>query len=197
MKKLLFFIFPAVLFLSGCAATIPVDVNTDYDKAAPFAQYKTFKWYQEKPTARPDSAYKYDTFLDQRIKKAVEAQLNKKGFRLATGMADVLIAYDAKVVTRQEVNNNYAFAPGFGYGYSYWYGYRYNYGYSRFSQPPMLIDQYKDGSIIIDMIDAKDNQLIWRGWGQMEVLNQNISEAEVTKIVTSILAKYPPGSEKK
>ena len=51
----------------------------------------------------------------------------------------------------------------------------------------MLIEEYKDGTIIIDLVDAKDNQLIWRGWGQMEVDEANISEAEVNKIVTNIL----------
>ncbi|MFC5270687.1 DUF4136 domain-containing protein [Adhaeribacter terreus] len=184
------------LFLSGCAA-VPVDVSTDYDRAANFNQFTTFKWYQDTPTANRDSAYKYDTFMDKRIRQAVENSLARKGMRMVTTNPDILVAYDVKVVRRQELRPDYAFAPGFGYGYSYWYGYRYDYGYSRFGTRPMLIDEYNDGTIIIDLVDAKDNQLVWRGWGQMEVGSANVSEAEINKIVSNILEKYPPGTDKK
>ena len=195
MKKYFNLALLLAFFLTGCVATTPVDVSTDYDRNVNFGQYRTFKWFQDKPTAGIDSTYKYNTFLDQRIRNAVEAQLIQKGMSKVTGGADLLIAYDVKVITRQSARPDYAFAPGFGYGYSYWYGYRYNYGYSRFGRP-MLIEEYKDGTIIIDLVDAKDNQLIWRGWGQMEVNEANISEAEVNKIVTNILAKFPPGANK-
>ena len=195
MKKYFNLALLLAFFLTGCVATTPVDVSTDYDRNVNFGQYRTFKWFQDKPTAGIDSTYKYNTFLDQRIRNAVEAQLIQKGMSKVTGPADLLIAYDVKVITRQSARPDYAFAPGFGYGYSYWYGYRYNYGYSRFGRP-MLIEEYKDGTIIIDLVDAKDNQLIWRGWGQMEVNEANISEAEVNKIVTNILAKFPPGTNK-
>src|SRR5688572_30561564 len=148
MKKLITLFLVSLLFY-GCATTLPVEVSTDYDRTANFSQYRTFKWFQDKPTAGRDSVYKYNTFLDQRIRTAVESQLARKGINKTEGAADLLIAYDVKVITRQEARPDYAFAPGFGYGYSYWYGYRYNYGYSRFGGRPMVIDQYKDGTIII------------------------------------------------
>jgi len=196
MKKILNLALLLAFFLTGCVATTPVEVSTDYDRNVNFSEYRTFKWFQDKPTAGIDSANKYNTFLDQRIRNAVEAQLIQKGFTKTESNPNILIAYDVKVINRQSVRPDYAYAPGFGYGYSYWYGYRYNYGYNRFGGRPMMIEEYKDGTIIIDLVDAKDNQLIWRGWGQMEVDEANISEAEVNKIVTNILSKYPPGADK-
>ncbi len=197
MKNLLNLFLVLIIFLSGCAVTAPVDVSTDFDRNVNFTQYRTFKWFQDKPEAGRDSAYKYNTFLDQRIRRAVEAQLTQKGMTKVEGNADILVAYDVKVITRQQARPDYAAGPGLGYGYGYWYGYRYNYGYNRFGTRPMVIEQYKDGTIIIDLVDPKENQLLWRGWGQMEVDQANISEEEVMKIVTNILAKYPPGAEKK
>lgn len=181
------------LFLSGCAK-VPVDVSTDYDRSANFSRYTTFKWFQDTPAARRDTTRSYDTFLDKRMRSAVEGHLTAKGLRPVTSNPELLVAYDVKVVTRQEVRQDYTYAPGW-YGYGYWYGYRYNYGYSRFGSP-MYIDQYQDGTVIIDLIDAKDNELIWRGFGQMEVGSANVSEAEVNRIVTKILENYPPGSKK-
>ncbi|MBK0404326.1 DUF4136 domain-containing protein [Adhaeribacter sp. BT258] len=194
MSKIYLLTLVLGLFLSGCAS-VPVDVSTDYDRAANFNQFTTFRWFQENPSARRDSTRSYNTFLDKRIRAAVEANLARKGFRMTTANPDVLVAYDVKVVTKQEVRPDYSYPPGWYGGYGWWYGYRYNYGYSRFAQP-MYIDQYQDGTIIIDLIDAKDNELVWRGWGQMEVGSTNVSEAEVNKIVTKILEKYPPGSDK-
>jgi hypothetical protein len=192
MKTLLSLFLLAGL-LWGCATS--VDVSTDYDRGANFSHYTTFKWYQETPMARRDSTRSYDTFLDKRIKAAVEGNLTRKGFRRVDVNPDVLVAYDVKVVTKQEIRPDYAYAPGWYGGYGYWYGYRYNYGYSRFAAP-MYIDQYQDGTIIIDLIDGKDNELIWRGWGQMEVGSANVTEAEVNRIIGHILEKYPPGSDK-
>ena len=196
MKTILPFLLLLGL-LAGCASSVAV--NTDFDRSANFTRYTTFNWYQSVPAARRDSVYKYDTFLDKYIKEAVEANLTSKGLRLTTTNPDLLVAYDVKVVTRQEVRPDYGYYPGWygpgWYGYGWWYGYRYNYGYSRFGAP-MYIDQYQDGTIIIDLVDAKENELIWRGHGQMQVGSTNVSQGEVNRIVAKILDKYPPGAGK-
>jgi hypothetical protein len=197
MKTLLPLIFLLGL-LGGCASS--VSVSTDYDRSANFTSYTTYKWYQDTPPARRDSIRTYNTFLDKRIRSAVEANMARKGFRLVDSNPDVLVAYDVKVVTRQELHTDYGYYPGWygpgWYGYGWWYGYRYDYGYSRFAYP-MYIDQYQDGTIIIDLVDARDNELVWRGWGEMRVDNVNISQSEVDKIVSRIFEKYPPGADKK
>ena len=192
MKKTVPLLMLLALLWQGCTTT-PVSVSTDYDRSANFTRYTTYKWYQDEPAAGRDTTRTYNTFLDKRMRTAVEANLARKGMRLVTSNPDLMVAYDMKVVTKQQVRPDYTFAPGFGYGYGYWYGYRYNYGYSRFGRP-MMIDEYQDGTVIIDFVDARDNELIWRGWGQMTVGSANASEAEINKIVGEILEKYPPGA---
>ncbi len=184
-----------LFFLAGCTTKAPVDVSTDFDRATNFGGLSTFKWYQDQPKAERDPAYQYDSFIDQRMKRAVESELSRKGLRLVESNPDILIAYDMKVEMKQELRPDYTYAPGFGYGYGYWYGYRYDYGYSRFGTRPMLISEYQNGAVIIDFVDPKDNQLVWRGWGQMEVNSPNVSETEVNRIVAKILSKYPPGND--
>ena len=193
MNKISMLVLMLGLFMISCAK-MPVDVSTDFDRSANFSRYTTFKWFQDTPAAGRDTTRVYDTFLDKRMRTAVENNLATKGMRQVTTNPDLLVAYDVKVVTRQELRPDYTYAPGW-YGYGWWYGYRYNYGYSRFAST-MYIDQYQDGTVIIDLIDAKDNELIWRGWGQMEVGGPNVSETEINRIVGKILAEYPPGAKK-
>jgi Domain of unknown function (DUF4136) len=54
--------------------------------------------------------------------------------------------------------------------------------------------QYREGTLIIDLMDAKNNNLIWRGWGT-SVLNSNdidLTEAEISEAVYKILKEFPP-----
>lgn len=186
-------ILPCLLAtLAGCTTTQRVSVSTDYDKGTDFSRYHTYAWYQAEPTGqRPTPTY--DTFADRRIRVALEAQLPAKGVTRATARPDLKIAYDVSVKTEQQADPTYALAPGFGYGYSYWYGYRYNYGFNRFGpgtyQP---INTYNVGTVVIDFVDAKDNELVWRGVGESVVDPGAVSEEAINEIVKGILAKYPP-----
>ena len=74
-------------------------------------------------------------------------------------------------------------------GYAYGYGYGYPFGGS-------MVQNYKEGTITIDFVDGKKNELLWRGVGEMEVNNRNISEEKVYQAVTNILREYPPKGDR-
>lgn len=183
-------------WLTACASSQRVSVSTDYDKSTNFQQYHTYDWYQERPPNDRDGNATYDTFADRRLREALEAQLPAKGFTRATAKPDIRIAYDITVKTQQQVDPAYAFAPGFGYGYSYWYGYRYNYGFNRFGPGSQPITQYQVGTVVVDFVDAKDNELVWRGVGESVVDPGSVSEESIREIVVGIMAKYPPPARK-
>lgn len=185
-------ITPFLIGLSACTTTQRVSVSTDYDKSTNFQQYRTYDWFQDQPTGERDKTGTYDTFADRRLRTALEAELTRKGFTRTATNPDLKIAYDITVKTEQRADPTTAFAPGFGYGYSYWYGYRYNYGFNRFGPGYFNTTQYRVGTILIDFVDAKANELIWRGVGESVVDPGAVSEAAIQEIVAGILAKYPP-----
>ena len=123
----------------------------------------------------------YESFLDQRLQAAVERELAAKGLTRVEKDADLFVAYSAKVEEKQQVSPYY---NGLGYPY---YGYGY---YGRGMYTP--VSQYKAGTVIIDLVDARRKELAWRGTGQAQVGNQSISEEEVHRIVNGILGSYPP-----
>ena len=75
---------------------------------------------------------------------------------------------------------------GYGWGYSPWY---YGGTYSTSTT---------EGTLFIDFIDAKTNELIWQGIGVADLVMSTVEkkEARINEIVTKILAEYPPGIEK-
>jgi Domain of unknown function (DUF4136) len=188
-------ILPLLTLLAACSTTQRVSVTTDYDKATNFQPYRTYDWFQDQPTGERDKTGTYDTFADRRLRTALEAELTRKGLTRTATNPDLKIAYDITVKTEQRADPNYAFAPGFGYGYSYWYGYRYNYGFNRFG-PGFNTTQYRVGTVLVDFVDAKANELIWRGVGESVVDPGAVSEAAIQEIVAGILAKYPPEPKK-
>lgn len=176
-----------LLGASGCATTARVGVTSDFDHSVNFRAYKTWAWYPQQPTDTEGGPAKgYESFLDKRIRSAVEQQLAQKGLALVEKNPDVYVAYSARVEDKQRSTGS-AYGP---YGYPYWYGYGfYNRGFNQ-----NVID-YKAGTVILDFVDARRKELAWRGQGQAQVDNQTISEPEVQRIVTGILGNYPPGAE--
>ena len=172
-----------LLGVTSCATTSHVGVTSDFDHSVNFRNYKTWAWYpQQQADVEGGPAKGYESFLDKRMRTAVEAEMTRKGLTQVDQNPDVFVAYSAKVEDKQRVNNN-GYSP-FGYPY-----YGYGYGYGRGLNP---ISEYKEGTVIIDFVDAKRKELAWRGMGEAQVENQSISEQEVYRIVGSVLGNYPP-----
>lgn len=171
----------ALLLGATSCATSHVGVTSDFDHSVNFRAYKTWAWYpQQRPDTEGGPAQGYESFLDKRMRTAVEAEMTRKGLTQVESNPDVYVAYSAKVEDKQRINNN-PYSP-FGYGY-------YGYGYGRGMN---TVSQYKEGTVIIDFVDAKRKELAWRGMGEAQVDNQTISEPEVYRIVGSVLGTYPP-----
>jgi hypothetical protein len=173
-----------LLGVSSCASSARVGVTNDFDHSVNFRAYKTWAWFPEQPRdSEGGPAQGYESFLDKRIRTAVEREMTAKGLTKVEKGADLFVAYSAKVEDKQRATGG----PYGPYGYPYGYGY----GYGGFYRGGM-VTEYKAGTVIIDFVDAKRKELAWRGQGQAQVDNQTISEEEVVRIVGSILGTYPP-----
>ena len=181
MKKITLLAIPALilLFLSSCAS---VNVLADYDKEANFNSYKTYAFYK----TGIDKAQISD--LDKkRILKAIEAEMDSKGF-VKSEQPDLLVSIFTKEREQVDVYNNYWGAGYYGWGWNPWYwggtGY---YGRN--------VSTRTQGSLYIDLIDAKNKELVWQGRGVGTLYNtQNIEKKEerIKEFVSEILQKYPP-----
>ncbi len=178
------FILCAVAFLialgSGCSS---LKISNDYDKDADFRTYKTYDWLDNRPNIPADvvRAMNQNQLFSARLRRAAESELNAKGLVRDQVNPDILLTYHVGVEDKVDVAD-------WGYRYSGHY-----YGYQRDIQAY----QYHEGTLIIDMIDAKTMQLVWRASATKtiddkptpEQLDQRIPDA-----VAKILAAYPPAN---
>jgi len=170
-----------VLFLMGFVVSCSTiyGVQYDYDKQADFKSLKTYDWMTV-----PEKA-DIDSLNVERVKKAVNAELQAKGLMMTSKNPDFLIAEHMGKKDKVQVTNwNYGYGPHVGYRGGYYGG---RGGVSTY--------EYEEGSLILDFVDAKSNKMIWRGVAKAEVQKTNSPEkAEklINEAVQEILKNFPP-----
>lgn len=193
MKTLkLTFISFFILALAGCAPTLRF--TSDYDDAVDFSAYETFDWMSP-PRNYDDPLGDYPT-IALRIKRAVEDELIAKGFKKVDEDPDFFVVYHASVERR--LTRTYIDTWGYYYPhYRYYPRYR---RYPRFrSYPPVVwgltyVDGYDEGTLVIDIVDATTNELVWRGSAIGAVGDPVRAREKVGETVRMILEEFPPPS---
>jgi hypothetical protein len=175
MKTIKLLPFFLLFVFASCSS---VRVYSDYDKTANFSQYKTYA-YQKNGI---DKAEISD--LDKkRILKAIDQQMVLKGFTKSE-TPDLLVNIFTKEREQVDVNQ---FSAGWGYGW----GFGWNPFF--FGGNNTSINQYTEGVLFIDLIDASKKELIWQGEGQGTLTkNPNKKDAMINEFVAKILEQYPP-----
>ena len=94
---------------------------------------------------------------------------------------------------------------GFGYPYGYGFGYRYGFrrsffGYGGYGYPyggygygsHGVVTTYTEGTLVIDIIDAGTNELVWRGSAVSPMSDETYDAKDINKAVEKILEEFPP-----
>jgi len=106
----------------------------------------------------------------RRIQSAVDGELAKDGLELVPAAdADLMVTQKSGVQEKVQVNDPY-------------------YSYDAY-------DVYEQGTLVIDLVDAKDKKLVWRGTGEMRIAEDvamEEREERIQKVVSAVLGKYPP-----
>jgi len=159
-------------------AAFAQQVKTDFDHQANFSQYKTYSWQEIKPE---------NSLWDSRIKNAVDAQLTAKGWTQIDSGGDVAVV---AIKTTQTQKSLQTFYDGFG-GRWRWRG------FGGMGQSTTTEQDYKVGTLVVDLYDGKTKQLIWRGSAQ-DTLSDKASnnEKKLDKGVAKMFKKFPPESAK-
>jgi hypothetical protein len=178
------------IFLAGCAS---IKVASDYDPSANFSGLETYDWVSSTQPKTGDARLDSD-ILNSRIRQAVENQLGIKGYQKATdGTPDFLIAYMTSIEQKLDVSTFH-----YGYGYPSGYSFRRGFGgpaYTSIPSSETYVDQYDEGTLLLDIVNPQTKKLIWRGTA-VDTVQKNDSpekrEERINKAVADMLQKFPP-----
>jgi hypothetical protein len=159
----------------GCAET-----HSDFNKEYSLTTLKTFDFKQQ--TRISSDPLANNEIWGNDIRKAIAANLTSNGMvQDGTAEPDVLVAFYVGLKDRYDVRSLGYGVPFYGRGFGRWGGWPG--GYDTWSVP------YTEETLIIDFIDAKSNQLIWRGYNQ-DSINLGKADKDFANAVNDVLKKF-------
>jgi hypothetical protein len=183
-----------LLILTGCST---IQIFSDFDRTADFSKYKSFAWLQRSDSIQ--NLYYDNPLIEKNLKFYVNKEMSVRGYAIDITHPDLLLEYHSMVEKKQQiVNNPVCSNPTYTYYNPYYSPYRYNpafpYGYNNTpyitGYTTQVID-YNEGTLVIDIIDRKQGQLIWRGWSVGTISDGHILESILEKDIKKIFRKYP------
>jgi uncharacterized protein DUF4136 len=141
----------AALALGACAT---MTVSSHVAPAVNLREFYTYAWGPADALPVGDARLDNDPYFHDYVQGAVEKQLAGTGLSYATAMrpADLLIHYHASINTRIDVNLADR-ERGYCYG----------------DDCRARVVGYEAGTLVIDLVDARTNRVVWRGWAQDSV----------------------------
>ena len=157
-------------------------VSYDYSKTANFAGFKTYAFKDGTKVGQP--------LIDERIVAAIETELAAKGFTKAADNPDVFVVYHTAFDQEKDIST---YSSGYAGGYgAYGWGWGGGWGGGTTSTQ---VRNIVVGTLVIDIADAKANQVAWRGMGTKEIDTQAKPEKRdksINNAVKKIFKNYPP-----
>ncbi|WPV02769.1 DUF4136 domain-containing protein [Mucilaginibacter sp. cycad4] len=193
-----------LLLVAALSACSSYNYYTAARNKTDLSAYRTFAWLPPATMTNKAGAVVKKEVADERVKDAAISALENKGLKFQENNPDLLVSYTT--VTGRGMKTEfypyyYGGYPGFGlgfgwgwgggwgyrpfYGYGGWgWGYPYGYGYGGggYARVP-----YKEGTLIIDIMDTRSRKLVWRGFGVGELHNPQKTVKELPKVVNGII----------
>ncbi len=139
------------MLAAGCAS---MSAGADFSPGTDLRPYRTFGWGPHDALPTGDPRLDGNPFFEARVHAAVKAQLEAKGVRFVEGgTPDLLVHHHASVTQRVDVIRADR-----------------DMGYASGAAPSGdAVAEYDEGTLVVDVVDAKTSKVVWRGWAQTDL----------------------------
>jgi len=170
-------------------------IRVDFDHDTHFSCYKTYRWVQL-PYTQPQHAQFPNQLRAERVTGFIDEALAAKGLKRVTKGGDLLISYRIKVAEQPVLSTLYSGAgPGWdwgwggpGWGWGPGPGWGWGSGFAT-----TTVQTFYEGTLIINLVDAKENQLVFQGTSTQAVSSRpQTNTRKLAKAVNEVFEKFPP-----
>jgi hypothetical protein len=164
--------------MAGCS-TAPT-VTFDYDTQQDFAALKTFSWMPATGNAAGDE------LLVKKIRNTLDAQLKAKGRTQTAGNPDFLIAMQLSGKTTYGGSTGVGVSVGIPVGRA---------GSLSVGGGKSKANEKKEGTLLLDFLDAKTKSLVWRATASGAVdpaATPEEQQQRINEVIAAMLAYFPP-----
>ncbi len=178
--------------LLGCTGA---RVSTNKTASVDLSKYKTFAYLPMLKDSTDQSAYNYEAetrFMDQ-----IGEEMRKFGYTMDVDNPDLLVYAQAQFqqeenLQTEPIYNNYTY-----YNYGYTPAFNYPYYYSGYTGVNDVVGydleevDYGEGTMVVDLIDAKTNNIVWRGTAKDEAFSVDAVQNNLSTYADEIFDDYP------
>jgi hypothetical protein len=185
MKKLIYY-FGALIFISLTACKSSFKVSSESLTTKNLGRLESFKFFN--PANMPTSNFAFSDTNKKRLFDAVAEEMIKRGFT-SKQEADLIIKIQGG--TSHEIEDKEPYGGYNDYYNRSYYGGYYPYSWSR---DPWMYDDIskKTTIIIIDIMDAETDKLLWQGTGSGILSDKSeMIESNLRKAVADIFLQFP------
>ena len=190
----------SLLALVACYSPAANIYQSEKSPGVDFKVYKTYAWLPTKDTSFTTLASK--KAVESALAQAVSQQLNMRGMTFDSLTPDCLFTYALVLTKTYQVgetpppvyapNSNAGALPG-QYNMYYYVPASTAYYNPELYQGSMKVTTFRDGSLVIDMIDRKTNKIVWRtsAQGKVDERDRKGVRPTVSEIVPPMFKKFP------
>jgi len=161
-----------IAVLVGCGPAL--QVKTDFDHAATFTQYRSFQMGEGKVIEKGTTTE--NTIVKDRVDAAVQNGLTTRGLVQTADHADLIARFAVGARTVRELEG-----VGYPVGVGMWGAY----------PPDFWVTEHPEGTLVIDLVDARSQKLVWRAYLVAEGSNMS-DPAFIQKAVSKAFERFPP-----
>ena len=183
ITRRLTFLFAAasLLVIAGCESS--PKIITDYDRSADFSRFSTYDFYDPMGIEEAE----YQSLVSKYFRESIGREMGMRGYKRAAE-PDILINVSAHIDDKIRVTSRPSTGVYYGHGYrSSRYGFYH--GYSTETD----VRQYKEGTVTVDLVDARRQELVWTASSTGTVTDKKLKNLyeSVNNGITAIFQEYP------
>ena len=170
------------LFVAACASPGPT-ISTNSNPATDFTVFKTYNFASPLGTDRPGGL---QTPLSTMLMTTLAREMENRGYVKSDDpdlLVNVFVNTEEKMSVRQVPTT------------STYYGYRYG-RYSTWGGYTTEVREYTKGTLVLDLVDARQNMLAWEGTATQRLSNSRgpVTQERVDEVVGLVMAQFPYGA---
>jgi len=181
-----------IVLISACSR----DVQTQkYVDTSDLKNFRTYAWLPAGDTVWND--FEKDAVVSEEIRNRINKELQEVGYTMDAENPDFLVlvhtTYDTEIDLQQLPSSYNYYGPGFYTGtWGSWGTYYYpNYHTIGYVYGPQISAvEYTEGRIVIDLIDRRNNEIVWRGTSRDAIYDDELME-EMAEEVDHIFDEFP------
>jgi hypothetical protein len=163
-----------VVAAAALAACAPVTVTSFTEQGVDLTRYRSYGWDAVDPAVPGDPRLDSNPFFHDYVSGAIDRHLATRGYQPSVVQPDLRVHYHASTTQRVYISGT---EP------------------ADVTCRDCTAQVYDQGSLLIDLVDARTGALVWRGAAQSDLAaavgEQTRMELAIERVVERILAKLP------